>query len=184
MCYESLSKLATLRNILGGLAVTVVLLAVMGIWLTPEMQAISGGLTILDMRIGYTTSDVLELFTALGSEGLALYSILQVIDMLFPLTYASTMTFAMIYLSPDLLKEKRFTKIVFFFPLIAAAFDYLENVLIATQIAAFPALSELAIVVASTVTWLKWMFLFMAFILLIIFLILAMSPSKVKPKNQ
>jgi hypothetical protein len=53
-----------------------------------------------------------------------------------------------------------------------------ENILIATQIAAFPNLSEATIGIAATVTWAKWVVLSFSFVLLLIFLVPALSPTK------
>lgn len=184
MCYDKLASLATRRNILSNLLFTLTLLGILGVGFSPAIQSVSGGLTILDLRIAYTFSDAQELFTALGSDGLALYSILQVVDMIFPLMYSLTITLLLIYIAPAIAKERKPGKILFFLPIIGAAFDYLENVLIASQIAAFPNLSELIIALASFATWMKWVFMFLSFIILIIFAILAGSPSRVQSKGQ
>jgi hypothetical protein len=184
MCYEMLNRLATRSNILGSLLLTVILLAVLGVGISPAIQLASGGLTILDLRITYTFSDALELFTALGSDGLALYNILQVVDTIFPLMYSITIALILIHIAPAIVKEKKPGRIIFFLPLIAAGFDYLENVLIASQMAAFPNLSELVISIAAFATWAKWVFMFLSFIILIIFAIFAGSPSRVQSKGE
>jgi hypothetical protein len=149
----------------------------MSLAIGPSLQAFSGGLPILDLRITYTVAEVNELFLALGPEGLALYSVQLIVDMFFPLMYSLTMTFAMIYLAPDFIKEKKGPRIIIFLPFLGAGLDYLENMLIATQIAAFPNLSQQVILFAGAVTWAKWILMFIIFILLMLFLVKAISPT-------
>ena len=170
--------MATVRNILGSLSATIAILAVMILAIGPPMAELSGGLPILDTRITYNYSDVVTLFTALGGEGLGLYTIQQLIDMIFPLLYSLTLTLTLILLIPNSVSKRKWARVVVFLPLIGAALDYLENILIATQIAAFPNLSEIIIGIAASVTWVKWVILSFSFVLLLIFLIPALSPAK------
>ncbi len=178
MCFDRLAPMATMRNILGSLVATIAILAVMSLAIWPPMTELSGGLPILDTMITYNYNDVVALFTALGSEGRGLYSIQQIIDMIFPIMYSVTLTLALILLAPSPVRKRKWARIVVFLPLAGAAFDYAENILIATQIAAFPSLSEAIIGIAAFVTWTKWVLLSFSFVLLLIFLVPALSPTK------
>ena len=86
---KKIQRFATRRNILIGLAITLLVGSIMMIAIMPQILALSGGLSILDMRLSYTYQDALDLLTALGDDGRQLYSMLQIFDSVFtyPVNY-------------------------------------------------------------------------------------------------
>jgi len=128
-------------------------------------QLFLGG-NILDTRISYSFEDVTDLFTQLGTEGLQFYSVLHLCDTLFPIAYGITIAFAIGYLSRNIPEEK--LQFVMLIPILAIICDFAENILIETQIAAYPILSEQVIVIASIMTSIKWISLIAGIFVIII----------------
>lgn len=158
-----IESLASRRNILLGLLVTIIVGAIMMVGIQPQMMALTGGLPILDTRLAYTFNDVNDLLTALGVSGRQLYTYHQIADSVFPLAYALTMAFVLAILAKRVLPENARTRATVLLPLVGAVFDYLENALIASQIASYPTLSPAIIAVATGMTGVKWIFMAASF---------------------
>jgi len=162
-----MQRLSTPRNILILLLITVVFaVLIMGI-VQPQLLAASGGLPVLDMRFTYTYDEALNLLTQLGEEGRHLYSVMQLLDTVFPAAYGLSMALALGLLTARLFPNSHTHALVLLLPILAALLDYVENILVATQIAAFPDLSASIISVAAIVTALKWTFLSLGFVALL-----------------
>lgn len=164
---KKIQRVATIRNILVMLAITIIVGAIMMAVIQPQLLALSGGLQILDIRFGYTYQDALDLLTALGEEGRQLYSIQQVVDTVFPLAYGLTLLLALGHLTARLFPGKRECGAVVSLGLVGAIFDYGENMLIGTQLASFPNVSAVVIEAANLMTMAKWLVLLAAFLALI-----------------
>ncbi|MHA2235541.1 MAG: hypothetical protein ACXABH_09440 [Candidatus Thorarchaeota archaeon] len=148
---SKIQEISTKRNVFIGIVFTFV--SLMGIVLT----AITLNGVILDIRFSYSFQQVTDLFTALGSDGLQLYSIIHVIDTFYPLANGFTIIIAFNYLRKDHTGRKnQYFMIV---PILGIIFDFVENILIETQIATFPIISEQVIFLASIMTTTKWIFL-------------------------
>lgn len=152
----------------------------MMVGIQPQMLALTGGLPILDTRLAYTFDDVNELLTALGASGRQLYTYHQIADSLFPLAYALTMAFVLGTLVRRVSPENARTRAMVLLPLLGALFDYLENALIATQIASYPALSPAIIAVASAMTGAKWILMAASFAAITILAIVSYLRTKQK----
>ena len=174
---DRIKKLTTLRFFLLFLILTIIVVVAMGN-VTPQILALSGGAPILDIRPGYTFADVENLFTALGEQGRQLYTTLQVLDLVFPLAYGMTLTLALTGVITRLLPEGHPMEKVVSLPILGMIFDYLENITIATLIASYPNLSPLAVSVASIFTRLKWSFIILACVLLVILAVLLLIKKK------
>jgi len=66
---DRIKKLATLRIFLLFLVLTITVAVVMMGYVNPQILELSGGLPILDTRLGYTFAEVEQLFTVLGEQG-------------------------------------------------------------------------------------------------------------------
>ena len=175
---DHVKKLATLRIFLLFLVLTIVVAIVMMGYINPQIMALSGGLPILDSRLGYTFAEVEYHVTILGEQGRQLYTTLQVLDLIFPLGYGMSMTLALTGLIMRLFPEGHPMEKAASIPILGMLFDYLENITIAALIASYPNLSPLAVSAASIFTQLKWSCIILALILLVILAILAIGKKK------
>jgi hypothetical protein len=160
---KKIQRISTPRNILFMFAITAFLMVIMSLVLQPQILAASGGLPILDVRLHYSYQDAVDLFTALGDNGRALYSLQQAVDTFFPAAFGVTLALVIGYLTGKLFPGRHEYGLPISVPLVGAVFDYAENTLIASQLASFPAVSQLIVEMASYMTSLKWFFDFAAF---------------------
>ena len=175
---DRIKKLATLRIFLLFLVLTITVAVVMMGYVNPQILELSGGLPILDTRLGYTFAEVEQLFTVLGEQGRQLYTTLQVLDLIFPLAYGMSMTLALTGVITRVLPQGHPLEKAVFIPILSMIFDYLENITIATLIASYPNLSPLAVSIASIFTQLKWSCIILALTLLAILAVLALIKKK------
>ena len=164
---------ATKRNFFLSLAITVSAIVMMVLMLMPFLS-LSGGLLPLDMRLGYSVDEVNQLFTALGGPGRPLYSLFQLVDTVFPIALALTLMFSLVRIIGWVFEYTGHLSLIAFIPLGGAIADYVENILIATQLLSYPALSSLLITIASSFTTIKWGFMFVTILLVIILVILSL----------
>ncbi len=174
---DRIKKLTTLRFFLLFLVLTIVVAVAMG-YINSQILTLSGGLPVLDIRPGYTFPEVEHLFTVLGEHGRRLYTMLQVLDLVFPLVYGMSVTMALTGVITRVLPEGHPLETAVFIPILGMIFDYLENITIATLIASYPNLSPLAVSIASIFTQLKWSCIILALALLVILAILALGRKK------
>jgi len=159
---KRLTGISTGRNILVGLLVILVLGIIMMAIIQPQMMALSGGLSILDARLFYTTQDVNQLFAALGDAGRLLYTYHQIADSFFPAAYGITLALALVNSINRISPQASHLRLIVILPFLAALSDYAENSLIATQLASYPALSGGVIMVSAVMTLAKWVLIIVA----------------------
>ena len=175
---DHVKELATLKIFLLFLVLTIVVAMVMMGYVNPQILALSGGLPILDSRLGYTFAEANHLFTVLGEQGRQLYTTLQVLDLIFPLGYGISMTLALTGIITRLFPEGHSMEKTILIPILAMIFDYLENITIATMIASYPNLSPLVVNIANIFTLLKWSCIILALVLLVVLAMLALVKKK------
>ncbi|MHA1136295.1 MAG: hypothetical protein ACTSSE_07400 [Candidatus Thorarchaeota archaeon] len=145
------------KKILIFLTLAVVTFVLMGT-IIMTMMNLSGNLVFLDMRLFYTFDEVTSYLTALGETGRIYYLYQKVVDSFFPIGYGIGLALALGYLcKKSEIKNPWFNIILI--PIIATIFDYLENMLLTTQIVSFPTISEVIVSMAAITTLLKWIFL-------------------------
>jgi hypothetical protein len=103
---------------------------------------------------------------------------MYIVDSIFPLTLALSLIIAMTYFIGNLFSNVKFMQILVILPLMAAAFDYTENIIIISQLLAYPGISSQLITISSWLTGLKFLFLFISASILIIFLIVYMVQKR------
>lgn len=160
----------TKRTFFLSLTITICTFIIMALMLMPFLS-LSGGLLPLDMRLHYTINEVNQLFLALGVLGRQLYSLFQMVDMVFPIALALTMMCILVMIIGWGYDSDHRLSLIVFIPLGGAIVDYAENILIATQLLSYPALSSLIITIASSFTTIKWGFTFLTILLVIILVI-------------
>ncbi|MGY5852294.1 MAG: hypothetical protein RTU92_01865 [Candidatus Thorarchaeota archaeon] len=173
---DRLIQRATGKNMLIFLIISVVTIMIMSLAIVPIMDAESGNLSSLDTRFFYTYDDVTELLTALGPTGRLYYLYQKIVDSFFPIGYGIGLTLALGYLwKRNELKTS--WSFIILLPVIGAVFDYTENILITTQLVSFPVISEVIVNLAVIATILKWVFLYAAFALLFILILVVIIKS-------
>lgn len=163
---------ANRRNLILGIVISIVTIAVMSIATQMMIYDVYGNFTMPDMRFGYTFNDIQTAFNAIGIEGLQAWAIAHSPDFLFPLAYSFSMMFGIAMELSKVENNSGLLRKTVFLPLAGGIADYIENILVLSQIATFPNLSELVIATASVITLVKWVFLILGFVVIFILLLL------------
>jgi len=128
-----------------------------------------GDVTMPDTRFTYSITEITDVFNTLGQEGLNVWVWAHMLDFLFPMTYMLAMAFGM-NLEIRRLKLGSRAELLVLIPLLGGFADYVENILVLTQIATYPSLSEPVILIASAITSLKWILLVFGFVIIFVFI--------------
>ena len=147
------------------LALIVLSVILMGI-VAPALTSITG-MPVLDVRFGYSPEEANAFFGALGNGGMALYLILVGVDTLYPAVYALSASLALGMLHMRVCRDGRLSDIVLL-PLLAAAFDYGENILLLSQALSYPTVIDSVIEIASILTAAKWIVLTVVLVLILL----------------
>ena len=147
--------------ILGLLAVTGLLTFIMNgtklPFTTPTIEAHSGGIPILDMRLSYTPEEAYQLFTALGTAGRQAYRTLHLVpDMLFPIGYGLVFAFTSTWFLVRLQPLDHPLQWLSLTPLISGLADVLENLSLVISSLAYPSRIDWLVRVASLLTKIKF----------------------------
>lgn len=107
----------------------------MNLWTAPKIEAMSGGLRLLDMRFtGYSFAEAQDFVAAIGEEGVALYLGPQLwLDMLFPPLLGAVLFFCFRWLFPGWVGL-----VIGTLSLTFVLVDYLENLALLTILRAGP----------------------------------------------
>ncbi len=176
---ESIERWSSLRNLMVMIVASFVVVMVMAMLTQTWVYDVYGEVTMPDTRITYSFTEISDVFNTLGQAGLNVWAQAHLLDFIFPLTYMFAMAFGINLEISKLSLEKPKMKYLVLFPLLAGIADYAENILVLTQIAAYPNLSELVIAIASAVTGLKWILLLVGFVV-IFALLFALALSRLR----
>lgn len=150
------------KNIMGVLLVFVSLEAIFTIVLLPKFTEVTGQ-PILDMQLLNSFEMTYQMIDDYGKEGMKLYQYIQLVDLLFPLSYG--LLFSML-ISKFTLTRNKCMSYVILFPLIAPVFDYLENIGIYMMFQLHPGKYLLLAQITAFLTVLKFSFLGVTIVLL------------------
>ncbi|MDU8926274.1 hypothetical protein RXV86_02645 [Alisedimentitalea sp. MJ-SS2] len=142
----------------------------MNLWTVPQIEALSGGLRLLDMRFtGYSFDEAQTFLAAIGDKGAGLYLGTQFwLDMIFP-----PLLGAVLFLSYRWLFPGWPGLIIGSVSLIYVAVDYLENFAIAVMLrTGAENLTVEMVAAANQWTILKWSFALVGLVILIVGLLL------------
>lgn len=123
----------------------------------------------LDGRIAYTLEDVINLFDKIGSQGRDIYKFISGrIDMVYPIVYGLLFVLLLANALKDIIKAQ--SKLIYFslFPVLGVICDYIENIFIINFLNSFPIISIEKVAIGSFITTLKWLFLFLTIVLVLI----------------
>lgn len=162
---EIIDNQSNLRNLAVMIVSSFIVVMVMAMLTQTLVYDVYGDVTMPDTRLTYTFTEITDVFNTLGQEGLNVWAQAHMLDFLFPLTYMFALAFGMNMELRRLFPDSK-AKLLVLVPLLAGIADYAENLLILTQITAYPNLSELVVLIASAVTSLKWILLSFGFIVI------------------
>ena len=155
---------------------------------TPTIEAHSGGVPILDMRMSYTPEEAYQLFTALGTAGRQAYRILHLVpDMLFPISYALLFAFTGAWFLVRLLPLEHPLQWLILTPLISGLADILENLSLVVSGLVYPNRIDWLAQVASLLTKIKFGLMPVGVVFLcvmVVIWVIRKRPASNVPKND
>lgn len=138
----------------------------MNLWTAPQIEMMSGGLRLLDMRFtGYSFAEVRDFVSAIGEEGVAWYLGPQLwLDMIFPPLLGAVLFFCYRWLFPG-----RAGVVIGTLSLTFVLVDYLENLALLTILrAGLNSMTPEMVVTANQWTLTKWSLAFIGLLALVI----------------
>lgn len=162
------------RTVLIFIVVTNVIYFMMILWTIPYVMSFADGLQILDMRpLGYNQYDVNQLMNELGIAGRSAYLYRQIpLDMIYPFLFGLSYYLLLTWLLTKLYLLSSRWALLIYLPIIAALFDYLENIGIIFLLDTHPDYSAFEVSVFSFFSVVKSSFSMVYFVSLIIFLLI------------
>jgi hypothetical protein len=145
------------------------------IFILPQEAAKSeafGLMESIDTSFIYTADDLYRIAESYGEEGRAFYIRQRfTFDLIWPIAYTQFILIASAYFykKTKLLKASN----LLYVSLIAAGFDYLENIMTSTVLYRYPQTTPIIADMAGIMTLLKWSTLSLAFMILILLIVIA-----------
>lgn len=139
-----------------------------------EMSNIMGEeATMIDMRSGYTLTEISDFFTKLKSEGRAIHRYATgVTDMIFPLAYGPLFILIIAFFLKKIVPKNSNWMYLSLFPVLVMITDYFENFNTLKMLESYPALTSEMVNDAASVTDLKSLLVNISIILPLILAIL------------
>lgn len=123
-----------------------------------------------DTMLFYSAESFYEVVDAYGEEGRKTYVRLRwSFDLLWPLVYLSFLLSLMIQLTRGY--RLHWVGQLFWLPIVAAGFDYLENTLASLLMVVYPMRLERLATMASVTSSLKWLVISIAFVMVLLLLL-------------
>ena len=177
-----IDSISTPRNLVLAIIVSAVSIALMVSLTQTLVYDIYGEAAMPDLMFGYTYNDIMTTFESLGSDGLNAWLLAHTWDALFPIGYTLALVFGMTMLMRNTFPDSERERGIVLIPIIAAIADYIENILIASQAISYPIVSEQIIAIASVVTVMKWLLLYITFAIVFVLLLIFIF-KLIKRKN-
>lgn len=180
-------RISNENKLLVSALISLCILFLFAFYLVPKYGAnqFSDNITLLDVRLWYSASDVTELFTNLGESGRETYtSFVLFIDMVYPLVYGITLIFFLAFLLKKKVTKSSYFLYLTYLPFGIMFFDYLENTNTLILLNKFPAVNSSLVLLGSMATFLKWLLVLLSigtFVLVSISLLyrtFVMKPNK------
>lgn len=139
-----------------------------------EAEAVSGGAGSPDLSIYYSPDQLYDIAEAYGEDGRMAYVRARfTFDLIWPLVYMVFLGTAISWLSQRALAQECPLQRMNLLPLLAAAFDYLENVATSVVMLRYPDFTPILDVLAGVFTSAKWVTLMVSFLFLVVVAMLA-----------
>ena len=127
---------------------------------------IYGEFVMPDLRLSYSIPDIQAIFSLVGQEAMIVWAQVHLLDYILPLIYSLAIAFGIMIGLRRTYPERSSLKRLISIPFLGCAMDYLENLLILSQILSYPNLSEPIIMLASVFTTVKWISMALGFIII------------------
>jgi hypothetical protein len=128
-----------------------------------------GGDTPLDLYMSYSPVQVYEYLDGLGASGRSAYARMELTtDLLFPVVYSLALTVALVMAARKVLPPDSRLRYLCFFPWLIMIADWCENLSLAAVIHAYPDQLDMVVTAASLFTSIKWGFLTLTVIMLLV----------------
>ena len=123
----------------------------------------------LDLYFSYSPDQVYDYLDGLGVKGRSAYAKMELTtDLLFPVIYSLALTVALVMVARRVLPTGSRLRYLRFFPLLIVIADWFENLGLAAVIHAYPGQRDTIISAASLFTSLKWVFLTITVMMLLV----------------
>jgi hypothetical protein len=140
--------------------ITAISYLLLGILIMPRLTPLieqNSGLSILDLRFGYSSKSATELFDKIGPIGCSNYlKFTATADMAYPLVYGLFLSLFISYLFEKAFRKTYEFRMLNLLPLLIVVADYVENFSIIILLNQHPILSENLVKIASNATLIKW----------------------------
>jgi hypothetical protein len=181
--FDRLEMLASRRLLAVLLVLFLVLFLVVFPLASAQLALYSGGVHMIDMETGYTPAQVYQMIAAYGEQGRSLYILTTLTaDLIYPLDYALLFALLIVITYPEAFpggSMRRLVRYLCLMPFATAAVDLLENAGIVAMLALYPQQVVFLAQAASLFTTLKWSFLILTIVLVLLgFLSLGVSRLK------
>ena len=132
-----------------------------------------GNEKILDLRFGYTLTDVNKYLAFLNAEGKNVYlNRFYLIDSIYPVIYAAFYIFSLSLLINICFPKTRKTYGILLLPVIGAIFDYSENFFIKSFLKDINKVNEFNVNISSIFTRIKFISIYTTFALILVFILI------------
>lgn len=134
-----------------------------------QVAIISEGTGILDLNFYNSKEFMMQTLQELGQKGRDFYlTKFFIVDFFYPITYAAFYGFTILYVLEKLENHSKTIKLLALIPVCGMCFDWLENVSISSLLTTFPNDSTLLYLMATISTILKFSFVYLAVVTIII----------------
>ncbi len=139
----------------------------------PTILEHSGGIPILDIRLGFSPDDAYELFDALGMQGRRAYRLLHLLpDLFFPMGYSLVFAFLSAWFLVRLFPLNHYLQWLCLIPLVAGLSDWLENLSLVICSLSYPARFDWLVRLANLMNKIKFFLMPIGSVFLILLIIL------------
>lgn len=149
------------------LSVFLLIEGVFQFFLIPGFQQAAGGAGIPDMAAAYHPDFLYGILAVMEGDALGWYNRIQLADCLFPLGYAGLLSSLLFRIYRRKYDDFGAYRWIVSVPLVAAGFDYLENIGIRSAILLLPRRSDLLGWVLSVVSSIKFLALLLSVLLVL-----------------
>lgn len=111
----------------------------------------------LDLRMGYSKEDVMDLFTKMGVEGRNSYSFgLNVIDSIYPFVYTVLLILLLVFFINKLQLSNPNWSFFIILPALIMLADFIENRIVTAMLKSYPIIKHSTATFGSAATTAKW----------------------------
>ena len=138
-------------------------------WFSEATIKADHGIGTLDLQFASSADHARATLDQLGSTGRSAYDVFQIVDVLFPLSYALALSGLIWSLWRGV--HRRFVVYLAAIPIAGAVLDYLENILVRVALHSYPATSSTELSVSVVVTTVKLVFSYASQLLVVLGLV-------------